>query len=392
MMSNQGSWRALLGALFAPSYIGGLGSYQRGLAPALEGLGVQGSFVSIFPKHPRLGTSESPIFWPVKYGSSMATWKILSELMMRLAARPMLHPLLELITSAALPAKSLSKLAGKVHWVHFVGTGRDFVGFALLRFARRAGVRFTVWPAVHPREWGDDVLDVRLYRKADKIMCQTFFEKRHLVALGVPENQLLTCGLPPMCLADGKADRVRRALELGDRPCVLFLGRRDEGKGYFALLDAWPLVLLAFPDACLLLGGPGDPRLGDRANLPPDSFRDLGLASERTKADALAACNIFCLPSDNESFGIAYVEAWSYRKPVICGMAPACRELIDNGKSGLWADQNPKNLAAKIVDLLRQPDLAKSMGQFGYLLQQQNFSWDVVARAHLQAAGLPARE
>ena len=391
MMSNEDSWRALIGALFAPNYIGGLGSYQRGLAHALEGYGVEGIFLSIFPKHPVLGMSENPISWPVKYGSSTATWKKLSDLMLRLAARPMLHPWLELITSAALPAKSLSKLAGKVHWVHFVGTGRDFVGFALARFARRAGVRFTVWPAVHPREWGDDVLDVRLYRKADKVMCQTSFEKQHLAELGVPDNQLLTCGLPPMCLADGNADSIRRALELRDRPCVLFLGRRDEGKGYFALLEAWALVLQAFPEACLLLGGPGDSRLSDRADLPRSSFRDFGLASERTKADALATCDIFCLPSSHESFGIAYVEAWSYRKPVICGTAPACRELIDDGKSGLWADQNPANLAAKIIDLLRQPELAKSMGQFGFFLQQQRFSWEVVANAHLHAAGLKPR-
>ena len=107
-----------------------------------------------------------------------------------------------------------------------------------------------------------------------------------------------------------------------------------------ALVLRYPkLVLQAFPEACLLLGGPGDPCHDELSKLPHGSFRDIGLASERTKADALAACDVFCLPSSHESFGIAYVEAWSYGKPVICGTAPACRELVDNGKSGLWADQ-----------------------------------------------------
>jgi glycosyltransferase involved in cell wall biosynthesis len=387
----KGRCRAVIGAVTAPSYIGGLGSYQRGLAAALNGFGVEGVFLSIFPKHPTLGMSENPMPWPVKCGFTPATWTKLNGTMLRLAARPVLHPVLEFIVSAALPAKSLNKLIGKVDWIHFVGTGRDYLGFALVRSARMAGVRFTVWPAVHPRDWGDDVLDVRLYRKADAVMCQTSYEKRHLAELGVPDSKLLTCGLPPMCLADGNADSIRRELELENRPCVLFLGRRDKGKGYFALLHAWPIVLQAFPEARLLLGGPGNPHPDELAKLPRASFRDLGLASERTKANALAACNVFCLPSSHESFGIAYVEAWSYRKPVICGTAPACRELVDDGRSGLWADQDPANLAAKIVRLFRDPDFAKSMGQYGYSVQQQRFSWEVVANAHLHAAGLQAK-
>jgi glycosyltransferase involved in cell wall biosynthesis len=384
----KGRWRAIIGTLNAPTYIGGLGSYQRGLAVALEERGVEGAFLSVFPKYPGLGISEDPVPWPVKYGSSPATWMKLSGMMLRLAARPVLHPALEFIVSTALPPRSLKRLIGKADWIHFVGTGRDFMGFALVRLARLAGVPFTVWPAVHPRDWGDDVLDVRLYRKAHAVMCQTSYEKRHLAELGVPQMKLLLCGLPSMCLADGNEDSFRRGFELGNRPCVLFLGRRDKGKGYFALLHAWPIVLQALPNACLLLGGPGDPNQTALAKLPQGSFRDLRLASERTKADALAACNIFCLPSSHESFGIAYVEAWSYRKPVICGTAPACRELIEDGRSGLWSDQDPEKLAEKITGLLRDPDLAKSMGQYGYSLQQRHFSWEVVANAHLHAAGL----
>jgi glycosyltransferase involved in cell wall biosynthesis len=387
----KGRWSAVIGAVFAPSYIGGLGSYQRALATVLEGFGVEGVFLSVFPKQPALGISENPVPWSVKLGCSPATWSKLNGTMLRLAARPWLHPVLEFIVCTALPAKSLSKLVGKVDWIHFVGTGRDFIGFALERFARTVGVRFTVWPAVHPRDWGDDVLDVRLYRKAHAVMCQSSYEKDHLAQLGVPKGNLLLFGLPPMCLADGNADSIRRELELGNRPSVLFLGRRDKGKGYFALLHAWPIVLQAFPEACLLLGGPGDRRQDELSKLPPGSFRDLGLASERTKADALAACEVFCLPSSHESFGIAYVEAWSYRKPVICGTAPASREFIENGRSGLWADQDPANLAEKIVRLCGDPELAKSMGRYGYSLLQRRFSWEGVANAHLQAAGLQAQ-
>jgi glycosyltransferase involved in cell wall biosynthesis len=380
-------WKVAIGALFAPSYIGGLGSYERGLATALEERGTEGVFVSIFPKHPALGEAEGQIPWPVKYGVSSGLWTKISRVLLRLAARPILHPLLEAMVSAALSEISLSKLVGKVDWIHFVGTGRDYLGFPLARFAKRLGVSFTIWPAVHPNSWGDDVLDVRLYKKADTVMCQTTYERRHLAGLGVPERKLLVCGLPAMCLSDGDSERMRQEFGLGNRPCALFLGRRDEGKGYFALLRAWPIVLKTVPDACILLGGPGD-RKDELAKLPAESFRDLGLASERTKADALAACDLFCLPSSHESFGIAYVEAWLYGKPVVCGTAPACRELIEDGKSGLWADQNPENLAEKIVRIFKERAWAVSMGEYGHSLQQKRFSWQAVVDAHLSAAGL----
>ena len=61
---------------------------------------------------------------------------------------------------------------------------------------------------------------------------------------------------------------------------------------------------------------------------------------------------------------------------------------MDNGKSGLWADQDPANLAEKIMRLCRDPELARSMGRYGYPLQQERFSWEVVANSHLHAAGL----
>ena len=49
---------------------------------------------------------------------------------------------------------------------------------------------------------------------------------------------------------------------------------------------------------------------------------------------------------------------------------------------------DPANLAEKIMRLCRDPELARSMGQFGHSLQQERFSWEVVANAHLHAAEL----
>jgi hypothetical protein len=55
--------------------------------------------------------------------------------------------------------------------IHYVGTGWDFCGFAILKWASQVGARFSVLPAIHPKLWGDDVLDIRLYQQASAVIC-----------------------------------------------------------------------------------------------------------------------------------------------------------------------------------------------------------------------------
>jgi glycosyltransferase involved in cell wall biosynthesis len=198
-------------------------------------------------------------------------------------------------------------------------------------------------------------------------------------------DKLIRCGLPPMCPTNGDGFALRSRLEIADRPAALFLGRRDSGKGYPALLDAWPLVMRQCPEAVLLLAGPGDPDETRLSRISPDSIRDLGCPSEQEKADAYAACDVFCLPSAHESFGIVYVEAWSYGKPVICGTAPASRELVEDDVTGVWADQQPQQLAASLLRLLTNPEHRHRVGLAGLRHQLLHYTTANMVSCHLKA-------
>ena len=374
----------------APTYVGGLAAYQRFLARALsEHFGFRGLFLAVKPMHPVLAKSEEELPWPVETLEVRPAWWKAQRVLFSMASRPILHPLLERLVLWLVPSRALQRLEGSGNWIHFVGTGWDFFGFALLRWAHCRRKQLTIWPAVHPRSWGDDIIDVRLYARAEAIFCQSKHEKTHLGALGVPHDKLVWCGLPPMCRMDGSPQRFRDMHRLpAETPTVLFLGRRDEGKGYPALLKAWPLVLKECAQAVLLLAGPGGSdyeKLKDA--IPAQSLRDLGVPDELGKADALAACDIFCLPSSHEAFGIAYVEAWAYAKPAICGLAPACRELIEDGVTGVWADQDPPSLANKIVSLLQQPARREQLGREGQARQRRHFTPESIAKIHVEALG-----
>jgi glycosyltransferase involved in cell wall biosynthesis len=148
-------------------------------------------------------------------------------------------------------------------------------------------------------------------------------------------------------------------------------------------------VLEAVPECVLIVAGPGGSKFdGQLQALPSRSWLDLGTPDETQKADAMAACDVFCLPSAHESFGIVYVEAWSYGKPVICGTAPASRELVPDGIAGLHASQDVGELAAALIRLLRHPAEAAEMGAAGQRIQREHYTVDRMVTDHLRAWGL----
>ncbi len=363
-----------------PLNTGGIASYQRQLGEEM----VRSGDVSVG----FLSAESSPGGTPPGLAGPCTGLDVLQDrkAWMRLASRPLLHPLLQKWIAARFRRGFKTAAIPSTDVVHFVGTGWDFAGFGFYHFTRRQGARFTVWPAVHPGEWGDDKIDLRLYRLADAVFCQSKFEANHLRQLGLEREKIVHCGLPPMCLPgrDGKAFREQHGI--GESPAVLFLGRRDEGKGYPALLGAWRHVLLLHPGARLILSGPGGSEYETlRDSLPAGSVLDLGVADEETKAGALAACDVFCLPSAHESFGIVFAEAWSYGKPVICGPAPASREWVRDGETGLHADQNPAGIADAIQRLLSDKHLSVLMGDAGRKFQRSELTWEIIAKIHREA-------
>lgn len=365
---------------YAPTYTGGLAAYQRSLAHALGK--DQGIFVAEQLHFRGLPDADEPLSWPLRRVLPRLLTRVTAPLWPRMAARPRFFSLL--IRLAECGWTFPDGLHPGV--VHLVDTGWHFTSFAIAHWARIHRARLSVWPAIHPGQWGDSLIDLALYQRADVLLCQSRFEANHLEKLGLPADKLAVCGLPPMELPAADPERFRARHHLQDRPLAFFLGRRTAGKGYVALLEAWQRVLSFVPHAVLAIAGTdgGAPHPG-AFGIPPDSLRDLGVVSAAEKADAYAACSLFCLPSAHESFGIVFVEAWSLGKPVICGTAPASRELVTHEKTGLWADQNPEFLAEQIVRLLTNPEEARRMGGAGRAHQQQHFTIARMVEAHRRA-------
>ncbi|MDR7545259.1 MAG: glycosyltransferase family 4 protein [Armatimonadota bacterium] len=160
-------------------------------------------------------------------------------------------------------------------------------------------------------------------------------------------------------------------------------------KGVDTLLAAWPLVLRSVPEAELVVvgDGPDRPRLErEAARLSLDGrVRFTGRIDDRALAEAYRQAAVFTLPArtrvgrwaEGEGFGLVLLEAAAAGLPVVAGNGGAIPEVVRDGETGLLVDpESPEEVAAAIVRLLRNPDLARRLGEAGRRLVREEFSYE----------------
>lgn len=303
----------------------------------------------------------------------------------RLMGRPALQPLAVKGFEQAFRASLSQAMTPQTNVIHYVGTGWELLGHAALAEARRRDAVVAVTPFLHPHEWGDSPHDMAFYDRCDAVMAASEHEAACLRERGVHPERVHRINLAPVAGPSGDGERFRARHGLGNRPLVLFIARKQRYKGYHTLCESLQQVCAAVPDVCLVAAGP-DTEAPFPA-VPSGALLDLGElqwneADQQHKADALAACDIFCMPSAAEAFGIVYVEAWAYGKPVVGGTAPAVRELVARHEGGLCVEQNPAAVAEALIHLLTDYEARERMGRAGKEAQERLYNWGAVGQAH----------
>jgi glycosyltransferase involved in cell wall biosynthesis len=111
--------------------------------------------------------------------------------------------------------------------------------------------------------------------------------------------------------------------DLHGKRVLLFLSRIHEKKGCDLLIDAFARIGKQHPEVRLVIAGPGDNALVDRLKRQVRHARIearvvwTGMLSGKLKWAALRAAELFVLPSHQENFGIAVVEALASGTPVL---------------------------------------------------------------------------
>lgn len=283
------------------------------------------------------------------------------------------RPVAELLVHVAF-RRPLGQVLSGCDVIHYSGTGREMLGFVAAGVARRRHIPLVITPHTHAGLWGDSAMDVELYRQADRVVALTEEERQRLVHHGLPEERVHVVGHGVSVRGQGEGYRFRRQHGI-DGPIVFYLGRKTEEKGYGLLLAAADEVLRERPDTHIVLAGPGD-------SMQPSHPRihDLGLLTDEEREDAYAACDVFCLPSSAEAFGLVYLEAGAYGKPVVALRIPTLEERIGRVGGGLLVERNAPALSEALLRLLQDSALRQRLGAAG-LAAARCSTWESVAEA-----------
>src|SRR5688572_22197516 len=96
--------------------------------------------------------------------------------------------------------------------------------------------------------------------------------------------------------------------------------------------------------------------------------------------EILGACDLFLLPSETESFGMAALEAMASEVPVIASRAGGLPEVVSDGESGyLLPVGDVEAMAGRAIEILSDAAIQKQMGKRARAVAVQEFdeSWIV---------------
>jgi glycosyltransferase involved in cell wall biosynthesis len=154
------------------------------------------------------------------------------------------------------------------------------------------------------------------------------------------------------------------------------VARLEPEKGHPTLIDAWPRVLQACPDAYLLVVGEGSQREAlERQVAELRVGHRVVFTGRRDDVPAVtAALDIAVLPSYREAQGLSVLEAMALSRPVVASNVGGIPEMIEDGVTGLLVPpHDAAALADAIVSLLRDHQRADMIARAGHDLVHRRF-------------------
>lgn len=106
----------------------------------------------------------------------------------------------------------------------------------------------------------------------------------------------------------------------------------------------------------------------------------LGELEEGALANEYNNCDMFVFPCDNQTWGIAPLEALLFKKPVIVSTGAGVSEVLDSGTSILVPPRDPTRLAEAINQILVHKDMAELIAQHGRDFVARNLTFEETAR------------
>ena len=240
-----------------------------------------------------------------------------------------------------------------------------------------------------------DRIRVEVLRRVDRFFPVSRYTGGVLEDQGVSPDRIRVVpnGVDPQRYRPVDGAAWRREQGIGDEPLILTLCRLVRRKGIDTVLRALPEVAKAVPDVRYLVAGNGPDRERlDQVVREVDMYRRVKfLGRVEDVAACMSAADVFAMPArsdppDVEGFGLVFLEANACGRPVIGARAGGVPDAIIPGETGLLVEpDDPKGLAAALIELLQDRDLANRLGAQGRARIESSCTWDHVAEQLLGA-------
>ena len=232
---------------------------------------------------------------------------------------------------------------------------------------------------------------LRAIKASTLYLANTVYEQQSLAALGVPNEKIFVLGtgvdMQELQADATKVSEYRSKLKLNDNDVLIgYAGRIERTKNVQLLVESFLEIAEKHSNAHLLIAGSGEAHIKELqltiAGFPLHVQQRIHWEikfSNDVKPLIFNSLDILVLPSNNESFGLVFLEAWSCKKPVIGAAIGAVKDVIAEAKDGLLMEPNNReSLTQKIALLIDDKELRNQMGAAGYAKVKQHYTWDII--------------
>lgn len=172
---------------------------------------------------------------------------------------------------------------------------------------------------------------------------------------------------------------------------ILFVGRLEYRKGIDIIFECVPHICKKYKNVIFRFCGDDSIHMPNSDKTYKDyflseykEFRERaifeGYISDEDLAERYYNCDIFIAPSRFESFGLIYLEAMIFSKPVIGTNIGGIPEVVENGIGGILIEnENIEELKTALEKLIENKDIRENMGKNGRKTYEEKFTAKIMA-------------
>lgn len=175
------------------------------------------------------------------------------------------------------------------------------------------------------------------------------------------------------------------SLPLPANSCIILTVSRllssEPGKGVDTVIRALPRLLAVFPSLYYAVVGSGDARPKLEALARENQVLGRVVFAGEQSLAALKAyyrkADVFVMPSCQEGFGVVFLEAMAFGKPIIAANHGGAPEIVQDGLTGFLVEYGDVDaLVQRLTLLLGNEQLRTELGEAGRCRVREHYSFD----------------